>query len=175
MENQNGFQDPNQMNVATMESQPVAQPVAAGMAPVATQMQVRYAGFWIRFAAAFIDGLVLSIPQAIVRVFVTVANFGEMYAITSSVLSCLVTWAYYVLMTNNYQATLGKKAVGIRVLSGNLERLTLNQVLLRETVGKLVSMLIIMIGYIMAGFTEKKRALHDIIANTVVVYNDQNK
>jgi uncharacterized RDD family membrane protein YckC len=175
MENQNGSQDPNQMNAVAMESQPVAQSVVAGMAPVAPQMQVRYAGFWIRFVAAFIDGLILSIPQAIVRVFVTVANFGTMYVIASNVLSFLITWAYYVFMTNNYQATLGKKAVGIMVISSKPERLTLNQVLLRETVGKIVSALTIAIGYIMAGFTEKKQALHDMIAGTVVVYKDSNK
>jgi len=146
-----------------------------GASPAAPQAQVKYAGFWIRWAAYFIDCLVLFIPQAIINGVFSIANFGAMQKVASSLAGFLLVWAYYVYMTNNYQATLGKKALGLKVFSDKLERPTLNQVLLRETVGKIVSMLTLLIGYIMAGFTDRKRALHDMIASTVVVYDDPNK
>jgi uncharacterized RDD family membrane protein YckC len=174
MENQNEVQNSTQATVVA-GNQPLAQAPGGAPTPSALQPQIRYAGFWIRFVASFIDGLVLLIPQMIVGGLMAVANFGAMQAVAANLASLLMTWAYYIFMTNNYQATLGKKAVGIKVFSTRPENLTLNQVLLRETVGKLVSMLTLSIGYIIAGFTQKKQALHDMIAGTVVIYDPNKK
>jgi uncharacterized RDD family membrane protein YckC len=189
MENQNELENSNQTDgvatdnrlyADTAEVQPEAamQPVVENIdpiPPVLTQPQIKYAGFWIRFAASFVDGLVLLIPQMIVSGIMTVTNFGAMQKVAANVASLLVTWAYYVFMTNKYQATLGKKAVGIRVFSTKPENLTLGQVILRETIGKFISMIIFFIGYVMTGFTQKKQALHDMLASTAVVYDDPNK
>jgi uncharacterized RDD family membrane protein YckC len=131
--------------------------------------QVKYAGFWIRYVANFVDGLVLIIPQVIVSFIL-----GSTSPI-SKISGLLVSWIYFIWMTNSYQATLGKRAVGIRVLSDNSEKLSLGQIIIRETIGKFISAIIFLIGYIMAGFTERKQALHDKIASTTVVYNDPNK
>jgi uncharacterized RDD family membrane protein YckC len=65
-------------------------------------------------------------------------------------------------------ATLGKMAVGIKVVRGNGERLTLGRGIGRYF-GFLLSSLTLMIGFIMAAFTERKQALHDMICDTVVV------
>lgn len=136
--------------------------------PVAPMAQVEYAGFWVRYAAVFIDGLILMIPTALLRLFLDESILGTLaqYA---------VMWAYYIFMTKNYQATLGKQALGLMVLSEKGPELTLGQLVLRETVGKLLSTFTLLIGYIMAAFTDRKRALHDMLAGTVVVYKDPSK
>ncbi len=66
------------------------------------------------------------------------------------------------------QATVGKLAMGIIVTDLNGGRITVVAALLRY-VGRFVSALVLMIGYIMAAFTEKKQGLHDIIASTLVL------
>lgn len=141
----------------------------------ATQIQVKYAGFWIRWVANFIDGLVLIVPNLIAGLIIKFATFGVAQQVLTSVSGLLVSWIYFILMTNKYQATLGKKAFGLMVVSDKAESLTLGQVILRETIGKLISMIILFIGYIMAGFTQRKQALHDKIASTTVIYRDPNK
>ncbi len=82
---------------------------------------------------------------------------------------------YYVVLTYKKGATWGKMAVGVKVVSVNGERLNLGKVVLRETVGKIASYLALGVGFIMAGFTERKQALHDKIAQTYVVYKDPNQ
>lgn len=148
--------------------------VESGASIVPAPMEVKYAGFWIRYVANVIDSLVLAIPQMIVGVIMGVGGVSSKSSFPMAI-SMLVTWIYFIFMTEKYQATLGKRAVGIRVVSDNSEKLTLGQIILRETIGKLVSMVILGIGYIMAGFTARKQALHDKIASTVVVYDDPNK
>lgn len=137
--------------------------------------QVKYAGFWIRWVANFIDGLILIIPNIIVSLLIKFSTFGIIKSILTSISGLLVSWFYFILMTNKYQATLGKKALGIQVVSGKSENLTLNQIIIRETIGKIISAVILFIGYIMAGFTKRKQALHDKIADTLVVYKDPNQ
>jgi uncharacterized RDD family membrane protein YckC len=142
------------------------------------QNQIEYAGFWIRWLSYFIDGLVLIIPVGGVS-FLIIKSMNipleQMYN-TSILVNLLITWLYFVLMTYKYQATLGKKAVGIKVFSENKEEnLTIGKIILRETVGKILSGITLSIGYMMAGFTEKKQALHDKVAGTVVIYNIPKK
>jgi len=92
--------------------------------------------------------------------------------VISRIVTYLVTWTYYILMTSKYQATLGKMVVGIRVISDKNDNLTLGKIILRETVGKLVTGITVGVGFMMVVFTEKKQALHDMIASSVVVYKN---
>lgn len=78
-------------------------------------------------------------------------------------------------MTYWYQATLGKMAVGVKVTAEGGEEAGLGKIILRETAGKIISAITLSVGYIMAGFTKKKQALHDIIAQTTVVYKSPKK
>lgn len=93
-------------------------------------------------------------------------------------LSVIIEWLYYALMeTSSKQATLGKMALGLKVTDLNGNRIKFGKATGRYF-GKILSGLFFMIGYIMAGFTEKKQALHDILANCLVVrvgqYQHQN-
>lgn len=143
--------------------------------PAVAAIPVKYAGFWIRWVANFIDGLVLMIPGIIVSLIIRFATGGVTQSILGSISSLLVSWAYFILMTNKYQATLGKRALGLAVISDKSESLSLRQIIIRETIGKLISSITLGIGYMMAGFTEKKQALHDKVASTIVIYKDPNK
>ena len=127
-----------------------------------TPTDTPYAGFWIRFAAMVVDMVVVAIPTLIIQ-----SLFGSL--ILSYVISCIVPWVYFSLMTYYKAATLGKMLMGIRVVSIDQKRLTLKQVLLREIVGKFVSGLLFVFGYIIVAFTSKKQAVHDMLAKTIVV------
>lgn len=147
---------------------------------------IKYAGFWIRWIANFIDGIVVGIPLLIIFLpigFILAASMGSDKAaglpwpinLSIRLLEAIIGWTYYIFMTNRYQATLGKMVVGIKVVSDKAESLNLGQIILRETLGKFLSGITLGIGYIMAGFTKRKQALHDMIAKTTVIYKDPNK
>lgn len=131
--------------------------------------EYRYAGFWIRFVASFLDGIVMFAFQYLIY-FIAGVDLMEPPALLNLALT-LVSIAYYVIMTVMLGQTLGKMALGIRVVRKDGGPNGWGWILLRETVGKLVSALILMIGYIMAGFDSKKRALHDRMSGTYVVKN----
>lgn len=120
-----------------------------------------YAGFWKRFAAFIIDFIVVSVGVGII----SIVTFG-----TGTVPSVfLLHWVYEALMTSSEkQATVGKIMLDIVVTDTTGGRITF----LRATgryFAKFISGFILFIGFIMAGFTEKKQALHDMIADTLVV------
>jgi uncharacterized RDD family membrane protein YckC/DNA-directed RNA polymerase subunit RPC12/RpoP len=133
-----------------------------------------YAGFWRRFLAAILDGLVLSIGG-----FVIGFAFGLLYALATgtgqgaeilgNILGILIGWLYYAGMeSSSAQATLGKMAIGIRVTDLEGRRVSFGRATGRHF-GKIISTLILLIGYIMAGFTARKQALHDMMAGCLVV------
>lgn len=143
-----------------------------------------YAGFWKRFVAAFIDGLILMIPIFGIS-FVLGLVFGlgasviqdqdavdammVLLQLSIQILQIVITMLYFALMeSSSRQATIGKMAMGLIVTDGDGYPLSFWRALGRN-VGKLVSQLICMIGYIMAAFTARKQALHDMMANCLVV------
>jgi uncharacterized RDD family membrane protein YckC/type II secretory pathway pseudopilin PulG len=143
------------------------------------QVQIKYAGFWVRWIAGIIDGMILGVVNVLLGALIGVAlaNAPQTTAVQaiSSVVGLLASWIYHIAMTNTYQATLGKRLVGIMVMSTKGPALTLGQIIVRETVGKLLSTLTLFVGYLMAGVTAQKQALHDKMAGTVVIYKDPNK
>ena len=150
---------------------------------------VRYAGFWRRFVAHLIDQIVFGMV-AVVVLLPALALFGigigagvmeEESSAIGLIIAALVAyvaaimlivvlqWLYYALMeSSNKQATLGKLALGIIVTDLDGNRISFGRATGRYF-GKILSGLILSIGYIMAAFTEKKQALHDMIASCVVV------
>ncbi len=114
---------------------------------------VSYAGFWRRVLAHILDNVVIGMALYMVFGYASVAAM----------------WLYYALMeSSKYQATLGKMALNIKVtdLAGN--KLTFARATGRYF-GKILSGLILCIGYLMVIWTEKKQGLHDILAKTLVV------
>ena len=81
----------------------------------------------------------------------------------------LVSIAYFVWQeSSEKQATIGKSVMGLKVTNLQGGRISTAQALIRYF-GKFLSSIIFYIGFIMAGFTEKKQALHDMLAKTLVV------
>jgi uncharacterized RDD family membrane protein YckC len=147
--------------------------------PSANTRTVQFAGFWIRVAAYIIDYFVVSIVSyGILAVFGISAfadptnfNFSLFFAAYGLI---MVAWlGYYAVMeSSTTQGTLGKMAVGIKVGTENGERISTMNALGRN-LGKIVSSLILCIGYMMAGWDSKKQALHDKIAGTYVFYGNK--
>ena len=137
-----------------------------------------YAGFWQRFVAALIDGLIMYVVQMIVFSVFGVsmmkadpnlladglpASLGIAY-----VISLGLQVAYYAyLESSEKQATFGKQAMGLVVTDMNGGRITMLNAAGRFF-SKIISGVILFIGYLMQPFTEKKQALHDMIAGTLV-------
>ncbi len=80
-----------------------------------------------------------------------------------------IGWAYFVLFTTLWQATPGKRLLGLRVTDAQGRPPSLSRVLLREVLGRPLSVIVYGLGYAMAGMTPERRGLHDLIAGTWVV------
>lgn len=158
-------------------------------------MAHRYAGFWLRFVAYLIDNLIVGIPTciiALVAIAMTggfaalVARFpkdpnpdpAELIALVSSMIGFIaliaicgiaISWLYYAgLESSERQATLGKSILALRVTDINGQRLSFAHASGRYFAKLITSLVPFAIGWILAGFTEKKQALHDFIAGTLV-------
>lgn len=122
---------------------------------------VIYGGFWERFGAIFLDGLILLIP-----------NYALTYLlpdVSGTILSVLMYWLYSALQESGPgQATIGKKALGLKVTSTAGERISFGQATGRHF-GQIISALILLIGYFMMLWDDKRQTLHDKMANTLVV------
>jgi uncharacterized RDD family membrane protein YckC len=146
----------------------------------ANEADITYAGFWKRFAASFIDSFVLAFIQ-LVAVFVVFLFFHtklltlnpneipDYLKIVFSGLGIVLSWLYFAGMeSSDRQATYGKSWVGIKVTDLHGKRISFMKATTRF-ITKLVSQSILFIGYLMAGFTTKKQALHDMMAQCLVV------
>jgi uncharacterized RDD family membrane protein YckC len=135
-------------------------------APMTEQRRFEYAGFWIRFAAYIIDFLILIIPNVILSTVLP--------QVVSSIVSLIGNVLYFTLMeSSENQATVGKMAVGIRVGDINGEQLSFGNAMGRYF-AKILSGIILLIGYMMAGWDDRKQALHDKLADTFVFYKQNS-
>jgi uncharacterized RDD family membrane protein YckC/Tfp pilus assembly protein PilE len=154
---------------------PLSSGATPGAAPAAVTTGV-YAGFWKRFAAFILDYIIV-----VVLAMMAGAVIGLVYGIGAgapsddaasglgAVAGFLVWWLYYALMESSAtQATLGKMALGIRVVDREGNAISFGRATGRN-LAKFLSGMILMIGYLMAGFTARKQALHDIVAGCLVV------
>ena len=130
-----------------------------------------YAGFWRRVLAVILDGFVVGI----VTVPLSLAFGGgdgtgsTAYSPEASSISTAITWLYYAFMeSSSKQATLGKMALGIIVTDLEGRRIGFGKATGRHF-AKILSALIIGIGFLMVAFTQRKQGLHDILAGTLVV------
>jgi len=182
---------------APMMSSPVAAPTAGGVATVpayagyAAISRVEYAGFWVRFLAFLIDNAVVGIGFVLILIpliFLTgLGGFiGEIHPnedmndvgifmlfgllFLAATVSLLLTWLYHALMeSSEWQATLGKKVLGLVVTDMAGRRVSFGRATGRHFAKIITNMVPAFIGYIMAGFTERKQALHDMIAGCLVL------
>jgi uncharacterized RDD family membrane protein YckC len=120
----------------------------------------RYAAFWERFVAQVIDVVILSVATGTVFT----ATFGAGMAV-----GFFAPWLYEAFMTSSeWQATVGKRVMSIVVTDLNGNRMSFARATGRHF-AKYISVFLLGIGFIIAAFTAKKQALHDMIAETLVM------
>jgi uncharacterized RDD family membrane protein YckC len=149
--------------------------------PVAGRSVV-YAGLWLRLVAYLIDSVVLAVPAALLLTIVgpslgvrvplplvprDPATLHGLYQLDFILLG--VAWLYFALLESSpWQATLGKRMLGLVVTDLDGKRISFTRASMRFF-GKLISSMTLLIGYFMVGFTRRKQALHDILASCLVI------
>lgn len=151
---------------------------------------MHYSGFWRRVGASLIDSLVLGVVTSPIGGIMTLGAAGfspdammglseeqtlammmpiMAMAAVAGLISFIIQMLYFALMeSSKYQATLGKMALGIIVTDLEGGRISFGRALGRN-LAKIISSLILMIGYIMVAFTSRKQGLHDLMAGTLVI------
>ncbi|ANU19089.1 RDD family protein [Planococcus plakortidis] len=133
------------------------------------------AGFWMRFWAYLVDILLISAVSSILirplfALFGWEATESVWYA-PYAILTAVVFYGYFVLMTKFFAQTVGKMIFGLRVVSLKTDRLSWATLLFREWIGRFISVTILPL-YWIVGFTPLKQGVHDFIADTTVVHEE---
>jgi uncharacterized RDD family membrane protein YckC len=145
-----------------------------------------YAEFWFRALALLVDVVLSAALSTVITLIIFLILFftlsdelaadlaseelQAMVAKLANVFSFIITWIYFTIFeSSRWQGTPGKKILGLRVIDLNGYKIGLRKANIRYW-SKAISF-ILLVGYIMAAFTEKKQALHDMIAGTIVVKN----
>jgi len=156
-------------------------------------MNTNYAGFWLRLVALIIDGIIIGVAQSLIIVPLLAAiglsfasgaqdmdlsDPGQAAGLVASIAAllggywilamCIQILYFSFMESSKFQGTIGKIALGLIVTDLNGNKLDFTKAFVRNLC-KLISNVTMLIGYIMAGFTEKRQALHDMIAGTLVV------
>jgi uncharacterized RDD family membrane protein YckC len=133
-----------------------------------------YAGFWLRLAAYLLDSTLLALVLTFAVLVYEAFQHDDLdgilvVAVKVGAVATWVAWAYYALMESSpAQATLGKIAVGIYVSDKNGDPITFLRASWRYW-AKLLSTWTFMVGWLLAAVTPEKRALHDMLAGTLVL------
>jgi len=144
--------------------------------------EMRYAGFWYRFLAKFIDGLILWVVNTATSMVMALVFFGAfsfaprspdigrvfLFQGVTMLINIGIALLYSWFFISRYSATPGKMALGLKVLRADGAALTTGRIIGRYF-AEWLSSLILAIGYIMAAFDDQKRALHDRICDTRVI------
>ena len=162
---------------------------AAGASPLAW----RYGGFWIRFGARFIDGLIFTVPLLFAALLIptmmpvtgqpgrppSTANpaFAIFGLLGFFVITFIVGGCYEILMLKYRSATLGKMACGLRVIRSDGRTLSWGVCFGRFFMWNIVTsgipylnFVLMLVSSIILGVDDEKRALHDRVCDTRVIY-----
>lgn len=129
---------------------------------------MNYADRGKRFVAALIDVLMLWVVNFVINMLIIGSLRGNNYFV-AYIPSLLISIGYFVFYQYYMGQTIGKKAMGMRVVDSSGKKPSLGVFALREIIGKWVSALIFGIGYLMILWDPKRQGLHDKIASTYVV------
>ena len=179
-------------SVMTTRAAPAPPSVAGVYAPLTPVVPVAYAGFWLRVLAYLIDAIILGVFAVPIVVGAGMAmGVGGMFAriprdgdpfqngppaiFLLFIWFCVLlgvggTWLYNALLeSSDWQGSAGKKALGLIVTDMAGQRVTFARASGRHF-GKIVTSFIPLgVGYALAGFTEKRQALHDMLASCLVL------
>ena len=125
---------------------------------------MRYAGFWIRVVAAFIDGIVQSLGYVFMVIDPSLASLAVL----------VIGVGNLVVLQGLKGQSIGKMVVGLQVIKTSGEDISVVTAIIRY-IGQIISGIILFIGYLMVAFTARKQGLHDMIAGTYVIYKKTRK
>ncbi|MYL36080.1 RDD family protein [Pontibacillus yanchengensis] len=139
--------------------------------------KVVYAGFFPRFIAYLIDLIVIwSINTIVTRPLLNLMNLSEaklwinLFS-ASNITTSIIFFAYFILLTYFFRATLGKMIMGLSVESLIGSALSTKQVIFRECIGRYISMAFLGLPYLVVLFTKRYQGIHDYFADTSVIKN----
>lgn len=139
------------------------------------EKQVIYGTFWERFAAAFIDGLIVGVVNVVIGLMFGVSPFRPSASpfagnvVLAQLIQLAVGWLYSALQESGpRQATIGKRAMNLKVTDMEGRRISFGRATGRHF-SKWISAIILLIGYLMMLWDDKKQTLHDKIAGTLVL------
>ena len=137
-----------------------------------------YAGFWTRFISYLIDMIVIYAISSLLNTI----SFGLLNKVLDfpilgeeSLSYVIVMFTYFIAMTYFFSQTLGKMIMKIKIETNRGDKLNFADVVYRELVGRLLTIFLAYLPYLAVAFTNKKKGLHDFIADTVVVKEDFSK
>ncbi|MFF2175006.1 RDD family protein [Lysinibacillus sp. NPDC058147] len=134
---------------------------------------LKTAGFWIRFWAFLLDGFVITaIGGILVNPIFYLMDWSlseTVWYAPISIISAILYYSYFVLMTKFFGQTLGKMIFGLRVISLKHEKLTWSDVLFRDWVGRIINSVFMPL-YILVAILPNNQGLHDFFADTTVVH-----
>ena len=136
------------------------------------KFEPKYAGFWRRVVASIIDWLLIVgfgfVIATILGVDLTKQHSAQFETFVN-LIGLVEYWLYFaILESSKLQATVGKRFLHLRVTDLSGERISFGKATGRHF-GKIISFVILMVGFLMVGWTEKKQGLHDKMAGTLVV------
>ena len=140
-------------------------------------MQI-YGGFWVRVLAYIIDYMILqvatSVFMALMIALVVLGSGGasDMVAgvglVSIYLVAIVANWLYFALLeSSRYQGTIGKQALKLVVTDENGDRISFGRATGRYF-AKILSTMIMLFGFFMVGWTQRKQGLHDFVAGTLV-------
>ncbi|MFC4404123.1 RDD family protein [Gracilibacillus xinjiangensis] len=138
----------------------------------------RYAGFWMRFWAYLVDIIIIFSINGILLLPFQFINDGKAvdigYWTLTGILSSIVFYVYFLLMTKYFRQTLGKMIFGLKVIREDNKPLNWSDLIFREVVGRFLHRVffITVFLYLFVAFTGQKQGIHDMIGNTRVVFED---
>lgn len=135
----------------------------------------RYAGFWMRFWAYLVDLMVVASISGIISSTISLVSDGPItigFWTLNAIVSSLVFYLYFLLMTKQFQQTLGKMIFGLKVIRSDRQPLQWQDLLFREVVMRFIykAFLILNVLYLVVAFNHEKQGLHDIVGNTRVIH-----
>lgn len=154
---------------------PPVSPQPADQSPAG--VGVVYAGFGVRFLAGLVDGIIIGLISGVLGLLAGIAGTvsgSETVSLFASgfvqLFAGIISFAYYVYFIGSRGQTPGKMALKIKVVKVDTQQAPgyLNA-FLREVVGKILSAIILLLGYFWMLWDEKKQTWHDKIANTIVI------
>ena len=152
------------------------------IALIDTDATIEPMGFWIRLIAIVIDIIIISAARyPITLIFWALSDdfliWGGLKRGSSNIglnilyitINLAIFFAYFIIMDVRYHATLGKTLFRLEVVGIDLLPIRYREAILRETIGKAISLFACFLGFIWAGFDARKQAWHDKIAGTYVI------